>query len=232
MLSLGYERYVVQGGDWGSMLLRFLSQKFPDNVKALHINYFSGVTSKPDAAGELSEEEKRGIERLQGFKYNGAAYQEMQGTVPYTLGAALSCSPISLLLYIGEKMHRWSSPDTHLSPDFIIANTMLYWFTGNITSSFWLYFLRRSGDGKQSKMLEETKIHQPVAFGCGPHEIHWPAKKAFELQLTDIRSWSVLEKGGHFLAAEAPDVLAADMNKHFDNDEIRKLVGVDARGKL
>lgn len=35
MLSLGYEKYVTQGGDWGSMLTRHTSQCFPDNVKAL-----------------------------------------------------------------------------------------------------------------------------------------------------------------------------------------------------
>lgn len=35
MLSLDYEKYVTQGGDWGSMLTRATSQHFPDNVKAL-----------------------------------------------------------------------------------------------------------------------------------------------------------------------------------------------------
>lgn len=98
-------------------------------------------------------------------------------------------------------MYRWSSPETHLLPDFVIANCMLYWFTGSITSSFWLYYLRRSGDGQESKNLETTKIDQPVAFGCGNYEIHWPVRKVFDMQLTDIRSWKVLKKGGHFLAA-------------------------------
>lgn len=35
MLSLGYDKYVTQGGDWGSMLTRHTAQCFPDNVKAL-----------------------------------------------------------------------------------------------------------------------------------------------------------------------------------------------------
>jgi len=50
---------------------------------------------------------------------------------------------------------------------------MIYWFTQTWVSSFWLYYLRRSGDGKQSHLLEETKIEQPFWFGCGPYEIHW-----------------------------------------------------------
>lgn len=35
MLSLGYEKYVTQGGDWGSMLTRHAAQCFPDNIKAI-----------------------------------------------------------------------------------------------------------------------------------------------------------------------------------------------------
>lgn len=70
-------------------------------------------------------------------------------------------------------MYRWSSPDTHPSTDKVIANCMLYWFTGNITSSFWLYYDRRSGTREEGDLLEKTEITQPVAFGCGPYEIHW-----------------------------------------------------------
>lgn len=61
------------------MLTRHVAQCFPENVKALHLNYFSGVTTKPDGSGELTELEKRGIERLQDFKNKGSAYSEMQG---------------------------------------------------------------------------------------------------------------------------------------------------------
>lgn len=35
MMSLGYSTYVTAGGDWGSMLTRFMALSFPDNVKAL-----------------------------------------------------------------------------------------------------------------------------------------------------------------------------------------------------
>jgi len=48
-------------------------------LSALDLNYFSGVTSKPDGAGELSDIEKRGITRLGEFKAKGSAYQEIQG---------------------------------------------------------------------------------------------------------------------------------------------------------
>lgn len=35
---------------------------------SVDVNYFSGVTSKPDGTGDLTELEKRGIQRLEDFK--------------------------------------------------------------------------------------------------------------------------------------------------------------------
>jgi pimeloyl-ACP methyl ester carboxylesterase len=193
------------------------------SLRLTDCNYFSGTTDKPDGQGDLTDLENRGIQRLADFKRKGQAYQEIQGTTPYTLGGALSCSPVAALIYIGEKVRRWSSPDTHPSDDDIIANVMIYWFTGTITSSFWLYYMRRSGDIEQHNLLEKTKIEQPFWFGCGQYEIHWPAQKVFEWQVTNIRAWKVLEKGGHFLAWEAPDVLAKDVDQAFQSEEVQNL---------
>lgn len=130
---------------------------------------------------------------------------------------------------------------------------MIYWFTGTFTSSFWLYYMRRSGDNVQHKLLEETKIEQPFWFGCGPYEIHWvgtlqnilvvehsltiftlkqPVRKAFELQVTKIRGWKVLDKGGHFLAWEAPEVLAKDVDAAFQSEEVQKLFGRSSSSKM
>lgn len=62
---------------------------------------------------------------------------------------------------------------THPTLDEIIANIMIYWFTSSITSSFWLYYNRRSGDNEQHRLLEETKIEQPFWLGCGRYEIYY-----------------------------------------------------------
>jgi pimeloyl-ACP methyl ester carboxylesterase len=35
---LGYESYVVQGGDWGSFIARTIAIKYPEQVKACHLN--------------------------------------------------------------------------------------------------------------------------------------------------------------------------------------------------
>jgi pimeloyl-ACP methyl ester carboxylesterase len=43
MLKLGYEKYVVQGGDWGSWVTRTIGLMYPQHVRALHLNMVSGT---------------------------------------------------------------------------------------------------------------------------------------------------------------------------------------------
>ena len=38
MLALGYDKYVVQGGDWGSMIGRIMGIDYPDHAVAVHVN--------------------------------------------------------------------------------------------------------------------------------------------------------------------------------------------------
>jgi pimeloyl-ACP methyl ester carboxylesterase len=43
MLSLGYEKYVAQGGDWGSSISRVLGLMYPENCVGVHVNLQKGV---------------------------------------------------------------------------------------------------------------------------------------------------------------------------------------------
>ena len=36
--ALGYERYIFQGGDWGSSIARIMAVDFPENCVAMDIN--------------------------------------------------------------------------------------------------------------------------------------------------------------------------------------------------
>lgn len=44
MLELGYQKYVVQGGDWGSDVARNVGRLFPAHVEAVHINHINLVS--------------------------------------------------------------------------------------------------------------------------------------------------------------------------------------------
>jgi pimeloyl-ACP methyl ester carboxylesterase len=38
MLALGYDKYVAQGGDWGSMICRIMAVEYPEHAVAVHVN--------------------------------------------------------------------------------------------------------------------------------------------------------------------------------------------------
>lgn len=75
------------------------------------------------------------------------------------------------------------------------ANSLLYYFTGSITSSFWLYYLRSSGPAGDFQRLEDTVVRQPVGFGCGAYEIHWVSGNcSLVMPAADCLSWNSLRE--------------------------------------
>ena len=38
MLALGYKKYIAQGGDWGSMITKWIAELFPENCLGIHLN--------------------------------------------------------------------------------------------------------------------------------------------------------------------------------------------------
>ena len=41
MQRLGYDKYVAQGGNWGSLMVRSIALQYPEHVKAIHVNMVS-----------------------------------------------------------------------------------------------------------------------------------------------------------------------------------------------
>jgi len=47
MIQLGYDRYLAQGGDWGSIIARILGSIHQENCKAVHLNFCPAVPPFP-----------------------------------------------------------------------------------------------------------------------------------------------------------------------------------------
>src|SRR5262249_25115168 len=84
MQGLGYERFVAQGGDWGSAISSTLGSTYPDKVIGIHLNFLL-LRSNYGQQDTTSEEEKHWRERLARFTADGSAYASIQGTRPQTL---------------------------------------------------------------------------------------------------------------------------------------------------
>ena len=59
MDRLGYSRYGIQGGDWGSAIAQQMARQAPTRVIGLHLNLITVPPPSPDAMKELTTEEHR-----------------------------------------------------------------------------------------------------------------------------------------------------------------------------
>jgi len=205
MARLGYDRYLAQGGDWGSVVTAQLGARDPDHCAGIHVTL--AMTSGPPGA-PTEPDELRAIERLQEYVAHESGYSTQQKTRPQTLGYGLHDSPVGQLAWIVEKFHRWTDHDGDpadlLGRDEMLDDVSLYWFTGTATSSARLYW---ESFGK----IDQPEITVPTGVGVYPGEIVPPVRKWMEAKYTNIVHWREHERGGHFAGWEVPEAFVADL---------------------
>ncbi len=216
---LGYERYGVQGGDWGAGVVTQVARQFPSQVAGLHVNLlFTRPGIKPGQEGSATDEERAAQAQLDRWFKDGVGYQWIQGTRPQTLAYALTDSPVGLAAWMVEKFRAWSDcggdVESRFSRDFLLTNVMIYWVTGAIGSSFWPYYAVRHG--APALPSGEGRIPVPAAHARFPKEI-LQIPRSWAETVYDIRRWTDMESGGHFAAAEEPEALAADLRAFFSD---------------
>ena len=132
MAELGYERYGVQGGDWGALVSANLADLQPARVVGLHLNF---LHAPPQA------------QRNARFAEIGSGYREIQRTKPQTIGYLLDDSPAGLAGWIVEKFRDWSDcdgdPERSFTKDQLLTNVMVYWVTRTGASAARLYWETR-----------------------------------------------------------------------------------------
>jgi pimeloyl-ACP methyl ester carboxylesterase len=218
---LGYQRFGVQGGDWGAFIAQHLGFAHPEKLTGIHLNMMPMrrdiAWTKRGLSGEPSPEERRYLEQLQNWVTEEYGYSYIQGTRPQTLAYAMTDSPAGLAAWIVEKFRRWSGGgdlDALFSKDQLLANISLYWFTGAIGSSFWPYYARMH---EPWPIPDEAKITVPTGYAEFPSENVQPPPSVAGRVFADIRRWSVMKKGGHFAALQAPRALSEDVLAFFSD---------------
>ncbi|MEZ5659734.1 MAG: alpha/beta fold hydrolase [Burkholderiaceae bacterium] len=212
---LGYQRFAAQGGDWGSFITSRIGWAHPKHVIGIHLNMMP-LRREPAEQSKQSDEERRYAGELQEFLMEETGYQWIQGTRPQTLAVGLTDSPAGLAAWILEKFQRWTDcggdPTRALTVDEMLADISLYWFTGCINASFWPYYDRRHAPWP---VPSAPPITVPTGYSQFPCEILRPPRSLAEKVYTDIRRWSVHDKGGHFAAMEQPQVLVHEIREMF-----------------
>jgi pimeloyl-ACP methyl ester carboxylesterase len=212
MTDLGYEKYMVQGGDMGAGIGTALGLKHPESVLGLHLNYIPGSYS-PYLSEEdkLSEEEREFLSSAQEWFRKEGSYGHQHRTKPLTLAYGLNDSPVGLCAWIVEKFMTWSDCNGKIesifTKDELLSNITLYWVTETIHSSIRLYY-------ENSKVpLQFSKndfVHVPVGIARFQKEEPFPPRKYIERGY-NVQHWSDFDKGGHFAAMEQPEKLADDI---------------------
>jgi microsomal epoxide hydrolase len=212
---LGYQRFAAQGGDWGSFITSRLGYAYPQHLLGIHLNLMP-LRRDPQMVADPTPVEANYLEELKLFLKEETGYQWIQGTRPQTLAFGLTDSPAGLAAWIIETFRIWSDCNGDIesvfSKDHLLANISLYWFTGAIGSSFWPYYARMHGPWP---IPEGATVDVPAAYCQFPCEILRPPRSMAERVYTDIRRWSVMQRGGHFAAMEQPEALVQEIRAFF-----------------
>ena len=215
MNRLGYgERWVAQGGDWGSAVVHVLAILKPAGLRAVHTNWPQVVPMrKPD---QMTPEEQKAWAQVEEFQTINNGYWREQATRPQTLGYALTDSPIGLATWILEKFQAWTDnsgePQDALSNDRMLDNISLYWFTETITSSMRLYMeCAPAGPGP----FNAGRIDFPIAASIFPREIFKAPRSWADRLWPNIVYWNEVDRGGHFAAMEQPDIFVNEVRNAF-----------------
>ena len=200
---LGYSRYVVHGGDWGSRVARDLAVVDPDHVAGIHVTMTNGLEPADGGGERAAERARRYAEELSG-------YFKTQATKPLSLAYGLTDSPVGQLAWIAERFRDWTDPASDVfgpsTLDLVLANVAVYWFTATAGSSSQLYWERREHPG------DEWSTTVPTGICVLPHDLRLPVRAAVE-PAVDLVSWTELPRGGHFPALEVPDLLVDELRR-------------------
>jgi epoxide hydrolase len=215
MSRLGYERYGAQGGDWGAFISPELGRVDPGHVVGIHVNaatigFIPLGPLDPDERATLTDAEKARVERLNTFRTGMSGYLQIQATRPQTLAYGLTDSPVGQLAWIVEKFKEWTNssaelPDDAIDRDHLLTNVMLYWLTRTAGSSARLYY-ENMHTGSWGQQPSTT----PTGVAVFAEDV---AIRRYGERGNNIVHWSEFDRGGHFAAMEAPDLLVGDVRE-------------------
>jgi epoxide hydrolase len=214
MPRLGHDRWVAQGGDWGSGVTHALAHQRPQGLIAAHVNWqFVFPEKLPE---HPTPAEQKAIDGASRFANDWSGYFREQATRPQTIGYPLADSAAGQALWIYEKFQAWTdnhgNPEDALSVDAMLDDISLYWFTDSAASSAGIYWENtRAG----AAGLSGGRIELPMAASVFPHEIFTPPKAWAEALWPNLFYWNEVDKGGHFAAFEQPKIFTEELRKAF-----------------
>ena len=143
-------------------------------------------------------------------------YQAIQSSRPQTLAFGLADSPAGLASWILEKFRAWSDCGGDLLSvwprETLVDNLMVYWLTNTIGSSVRYYF---EASRLRPPLKADDFVRVPTAVAMWPGDLALAPRSLAE-RLYNVQQYTLMPRGGHFPAWEAPDLYAEDLRRLAD----------------
>ncbi|KAI0025411.1 Alpha/Beta hydrolase protein [Xylariomycetidae sp. FL0641] len=233
MLKLGYEKYVTQGGDLGTVITRVMGSLYPDHVLASHINFVLATPPSPlytphlvmqHLTGWYSPHEKAGLERTMWFRNEGSGYNQIQKTKPNTPGFAVADSPVGLLAWIYEKLRDWTDSYPWTDEEILTWVSIYQFSEAGPAASFQIYYEMTYPASEASKSTTAACMNWisiPLGLSYFPKDVVvLPSSWGRRLGPVVFEKRHV--EGGHFAAHEKPEMLVDDLRQTVENAKVRQ----------
>lgn len=218
MNALGYERYGVHGGDFGAGVSTIMALDRPEAVLGVHLATMELGPHVGPASPPLTAAEEAYLAREQAWLETEHAYSDVQATKPQSLGYGLNDSPAGLAAWVLEKWRSWTDSggdlDARFPRDLLLTMLTVTWATGSITSSMRDYWDNRR---HRLDLGPDDRITVPTGVALFPHHFvpEGEPPREWAERLYNVTRWTPMPRGGHFPAAEEPELLADDIRAFF-----------------
>jgi epoxide hydrolase len=208
MKRLGYRRYGAHGGDVGALVCRELGILKPSGLLGVHVlQIFAFPSGDPAEMENLSEYDREALGILSGFE-DRAGYLKIQQTRPQTLAYGLTDSPAGQLAWNSELFMGFGGEGVgSVDRDRFLTHVTMYWLTATAGSSAREYY----EDARTGAGYRELPNTVPTGVAVFRNDFH--TIRRFAERGNNVVHWSVFDRGGHFAAMDAPDLLVGDLRE-------------------
>jgi len=228
MNRLGYDRYVAQGGDWGSVITEAMGRQAPAGLLGIHSNLPAalpgdiavalGSGKPPDG---ISDSERATFEALVAYRMGGSgAYFDMLTARPQAMGYGMTDSPAGLAawLLVHPGFATWtygSDPGKSPTRDEVLDDVSLYWLTNTAASAARIYWENHGRPVIVAPAWKTTEISVPVGITVFPDDVYRPPESWARRAFPTLAYFNEVDKGGHFAAWEQPELFSAELRAAF-----------------
>lgn len=220
MAKLGYDRYIVHGGDWGAHITSLLGLHLPHRVIGIHstalaLREAGAEQLSGEVPSDATEEQRAFVASECAIWRREGAYSQLHATKPVKLGYAMMDSPVGTAAWIVEAFHAWSDRRERsfrdlFTLDQLLTEVMLYLVTDGFPTSIWIYGAKQH---EEMTLPRGRRVTVPTALAAFPDPVFPMPPRQIAQRSHDVVQYTDMLSGGHFPFYEVPDLLVNDLRE-------------------